>query len=150
MNQEEKNKIFIGVAKMLAGMSHCCAKKVACVAVIDNRIAATGINGSCPGAPNCDQANAGRSREEHHQWSILNEQHAEANMIAYAAKRGVRLEGAVIFCTLQPCADCLKLLAAAGLKKIFYAEEYDRHSPRFQEEISRFCAINGIALERII
>jgi dCMP deaminase len=42
--------------------------------------------------------------------------HAEQNLVAHAA-RSV-LEGATIFVTHHPCADCAKLLINAGVKRI--------------------------------
>ncbi len=53
--------------------------------------------------------------------------HAEANAIALAAKIGVSLEGATIYCTLEPCITCAKLIVMSGISKIIY--EYGYESP---------------------
>lgn len=50
--------------------------------------------------------------------------HAEANLIAFAAKHGISLEGATVYTTCAPCLDCAKLLINAGIKKVIYMEEY--------------------------
>ncbi len=50
--------------------------------------------------------------------------HAEANIIAQAAKQGVALEGAAIFITTYPCPVCAKSVAMAGIKKVYYTEGY--------------------------
>lgn len=45
--------------------------------------------------------------------------HAEANLIAQAARKGLRLEGATVVVTsLYPCSQCASLMAQAGVKRI--------------------------------
>ena len=50
--------------------------------------------------------------------------HAEAGLIAEAARRGLSLEGAEIYVTTFPCPPCAKLIAYSGIKKIYYREGY--------------------------
>ncbi len=50
--------------------------------------------------------------------------HAEAGLIAEAARRGISLEGAEIYVTTFPCPPCSKLIAYSGIKKIYYKEGY--------------------------
>lgn len=50
--------------------------------------------------------------------------HAEAGIIAEAAKKGISLEGASIYVTTFPCPVCAKSIASAGIKKVFYSEGY--------------------------
>ncbi len=50
--------------------------------------------------------------------------HAEAGLIAEAARRGVSLDGAEIYVTTFPCPPCAKLIAYSGIKKIYYSEGY--------------------------
>lgn len=50
--------------------------------------------------------------------------HAEAALIAKAAKKGIKLDGAEILVTTFPCPVCAKQIAAAGIKKLYYAEGY--------------------------
>lgn len=115
----------------ISKMSHCISKKVAVIAVRDRRIVATGINGTISGAPNCDECfeNKVFTREEHHEWSLKNEVHAEINMIAYCAKHGISLKDCTIFSTFQPCSDCSKALAVSGIKEVIYLTEYEYTPP---------------------
>jgi dCMP deaminase len=57
--------------------------------------------------------------------------HAEANAIAQAARHGVRIEGADIYVTASPCWGCFRLLANAGIAKIYFGEFY--RDPRIFE-----------------
>lgn len=50
--------------------------------------------------------------------------HAEARLIAEAARAGVSTEGAVLYVTDFPCPPCAKLIAAAGIAKLYYRQGY--------------------------
>ena len=50
------------------------------------------------------------------------------NAIAYAARNGVSTNGATLYCTLEPCANCQKMIVAAGITKVVYHRKYDRNS----------------------
>ena len=50
--------------------------------------------------------------------------HAEARLIGEAARRGAATEGAVLYVTDFPCPPCAKLVAAAGVAKLFYRTGY--------------------------
>lgn len=51
-------------------------------------------------------------------------QHAEATLIAQAAKQGISLEGADMYVTAFPCPPCAMLIANSGIKRCFYAGGY--------------------------
>ncbi|MFZ1626924.1 MAG: deaminase [Candidatus Moraniibacteriota bacterium] len=50
--------------------------------------------------------------------------HAEAGVIAEAAREGVTLEGTSLYVTTFPCPPCAKLVAYSGIKKIYYRTGY--------------------------
>lgn len=50
--------------------------------------------------------------------------HAEAQLIAAAAKNGTPLEGASICVSTFPCPNCAKLIAKSGIKKCYFVEGY--------------------------
>ncbi len=50
--------------------------------------------------------------------------HAEASIVAQAAKAGKSLEGASLYATIFPCPPCAKLIAKSGIKKLYYAGGY--------------------------
>lgn len=41
--------------------------------------------------------------------------HAEQNLIAFAARHGIRTEGKSVYVTHSPCADCAKSIIQAGI-----------------------------------
>jgi len=52
--------------------------------------------------------------------------HAEMSAILDAARRGVALEGAWLYCTTFPCHNCAKHLVGAGFKRVFFIEPYPK------------------------
>lgn len=50
--------------------------------------------------------------------------HAEARLIANAAREGTSTEGAVMYVTDFPCPPCAKLIAGAGIAKLYFRSGY--------------------------
>lgn len=44
--------------------------------------------------------------------------HAEANLISFAARHGIRTDGCSVYITHPPCADCAKLMIQAGIRQV--------------------------------
>ena len=59
--------------------------------------------------------------ENHH---LSNSIHAEASLVGKAAKEGVCLDGTNLYVTTFPCPTCAKLVAEAGIKKVYYQSGY--------------------------
>ena len=50
--------------------------------------------------------------------------HAEARLIAGAAREGRSTEGAIVYVTDFPCPPCAKLIAAAGVSRVYFRSGY--------------------------
>ncbi len=50
--------------------------------------------------------------------------HAEASLIAQAAREGKSLAGSVLYVTTFPCPNCAKLIAYSGIKTVYFKEGY--------------------------
>jgi dCMP deaminase len=59
--------------------------------------------------------------ENHH---LSNSIHAEASLIGKAAKDGISLNNTNLYVTTFPCPTCAKLIAEAGIKKVYYQSGY--------------------------
>ena len=110
---------FMNIAREVATRSTCDRKHVGAVIVRGKTILATGSNGSIRGLAHCDEA--GHEMENTHCVRTI---HAEANAIVQSARHGVRLEDSEIYVTASPCYDCFKLIANAGINKIYFGEFY--------------------------
>jgi len=137
---------FINIAKEIATASKCVSKQVGAVIVKDGRVLSTGYNGTPAGYENCCDHWDGTYTKDHHEWSKTYEIHAEMNAIIWAARKGISIEGATIYVTLEPCSDCSKNIIASGIKRIVYAKAYEHNH---SDIISKFIQDNGVIIEQL-
>lgn len=129
------HEYFMNIADQVATRSTCGRKHVGAVIVRDRTILSTGYNGSLRGAPHCDEA--GHDIDHDH---CVRTVHAEANAVAQSAKHGVRIDQAEIYVTASPCLTCFKLVANAGITKVYYKEFYR------DERITEYAKQAGVKL----
>ena len=129
-----RDYIWIKAAQLFAARS-TCLKPNGAVLVKDNDLISQGFNGACSGLPHCTDLGACETGSD---GGCIRTVHAESNLIAKAAKRGISTEGSEVFCTTSPCYSCAKLLVNAGIKKITYVNEY--RDPR-GIELLRSCGV---------
>jgi dCMP deaminase len=110
---------FMNIARQVSTRSTCPRKAVGAVIARDRTILSTGYNGSIRGLPHC--ADVGCVIEDGHCVSTV---HAEANAIIHAARNGVSIAGAELYTTASPCWSCFKLIANAGIVRVYYGEFY--------------------------
>ena len=103
------------------------------VSMNDNRIISTGYNGS---PPNCNDNIDWTNREFVHSIII----HAELNCLLYANSK---FEESILYITLSPCIQCIKIIASAKIKKVIYIDEY-----RDIEKVRELCKYFGIVIEQ--
>lgn len=145
---KDYSSLFMDIAERTAKESNCIKLKVGAVAVKDNRIVAQGYNGTVSGFQNCSEKfgkldfSKKENRELHHNWSSSFEVHAEMNVISFAAKNGISLENATIYCTHCPCNNCLKHLIQTGVKKVIFKHDYiDNTNLADRKEFMKFIEV---------
>jgi dCMP deaminase len=119
MNRISWEQYFMNIAQVVASRATCDRKKVGAVIVREKTILSTGYNGSLSGLPHCDDN--GHEIENDHCVRTI---HAEANAIVQAARNGVAINKSEIYITASPCYTCFKMIANAGIKKIYFGEFY--------------------------
>lgn len=115
------------IAGQVSGRSTCLRRSTGAVLVLDKRILATGYNGVPAGLAHCEDV--GCIREQRGVASGSNHElcrgiHAEQNAVIQAAKHGIAINGATIYCTHQPCVLCAKILINAGVSDIVFRDSY--------------------------
>jgi dCMP deaminase len=50
--------------------------------------------------------------------------HAEQNAICQAAKRGISIDGATLYCRMTPCRTCAMLIINCGIKRVVAQRRY--------------------------
>ncbi|SMC22830.1 dCMP deaminase [Desulfacinum hydrothermale DSM 13146] len=141
------HEYFMLVAKIVSTRSTCNSRPTGAVIVKDNHILATGYNGAMPGAPHCiDMPDVNGTPfcyrrslgvPDIDKYNFCKASHAEANAIAQAARYGISIAGATLYTTLAPCYVCLKLIATARIRAIYYEHQYESATPerdRFWKE----------------
>lgn len=117
MINDKHNDFAVAVASAAANLSTCAKLHVGAVLMRDGSILATGYNGAPRGRPHCNERDPLAS---HHEWSELNEIHAEMNCIACAVRNGTNITGAWLYITHAPCLMCAKLIVAVGITRVIY------------------------------
>lgn len=117
MTRKNWDEVHINEAIQASGRSTCDRAHVGCVIVDEERVIVTGYNGSLSDHDHCDDAGH----------IIVNNScqravHAEENVISFAAKKGISLNGTKAYITHFPCWRCFRLLVGAGVKEIVFAE----------------------------
>lgn len=140
-DRQSWNSYFMNLAKLAAERSTCDRANVGAVIVnSDNRIVATGYNGSVGRkTPHCDEI--GHVIRDNHCIATI---HAEINCLSYCAKEGISVKGCIIYVTHFPCLNCTKALIQAGITKIYYDIDY-----RMDEYAVELLNINDIPFQKI-
>lgn len=122
MNRISWDGYFMAQSELLALRSTCTRLAVGATIVRDKRIIAGGYNGSITGGVHC--IDEGCYVIDNHCVRTI---HAEMNALLQCAKFGVATEGADIYVTHFPCLQCCKAIIQAGIKTVYYANDYKNH-----------------------
>ena len=125
---------YMGFARHAALKSKDSTKVGAILVGPDGEVRLTGYNG----VPKDVEDHAWRrERPEKYKWTS----HAEANLIAFAAREGIRTGGCTVYVTHMPCASCARTLIQAGIFQVIYGdgttsmpeEEFEAAATMFEE-----------------
>ena len=124
------DKRFMDIAGVIAEWASCYRpdRKIGAVIVKNTRIMTTGYNGAPAGVKTCKErgeclrTKLGIASGTRHE--ICYATHAEQNAIIQAAKLGVSIDGATLYCTHQPCVICAKMIVNAGIRRVVYRHGY--------------------------
>lgn len=114
------DRYFMNMALTTSSMSYATRAKVGSVLAFDNRIIATGWNGQPSGMDNiCEYVD-----EDGKLCTLPTVIHAEANLLSYCAKYGIKTNNSTLYVTLSPCVNCALLILQAGIKRVVYNDVY--------------------------
>lgn len=112
------DKFWFLIAMAYSTRGPCDRLHTACLIVKDKRLVGAGYNCSVAGLGHCNEV--GHLIIDGHCERTL---HAEENAILNTERRHIK--GADVYLLGTPCLRCLKLLANAGVKNVFYIGSYD-------------------------
>ncbi len=119
---------FMVLTEQVGTWASCLRRNVGAIIVKDKRVMSTGYNGapsgimSCVEKGECIREKLGIASGTRHE--LCYGVHAEQNAIIQAAKYGVNISGATLYCTHQPCVICAKMIINAGITRVVYKEGY--------------------------
>jgi dCMP deaminase len=119
---------FIEVMDAVSKRATCDRGRSGCVIARDRVILSTGYVGSPAGSPHCDEVGHLMKKVIHDDGHISEHckrtAHAEANAICMAAKNGVAINGATVYCRMTPCRDCAMLIVNSGITEVVAERDY--------------------------
>ena len=122
------DEYFMGITREVAKRATCDRGRSGCVIVKSKQILTTGYVGSPVGVPHCDEVGHLFKSVTHTDGAVtqhcMRTTHAEQNAIVQAAKLGVALEGSSLYCKMEPCAVCAKMIINAGIKRVVAEKKY--------------------------
>ena len=121
----EWDDYFMQLAEFVKERSTCFRRKVGAVAVDRrHRVIGTGYNGAPAGMSHCTRKSCIREKlkiPSGQRSELCKAIHAEENIVL---QLGEKLEGATLYCTIQPCIMCTKSLIGAGIHRIVWKGDY--------------------------
>ena len=141
------HKSFLNIVDIVAKLGTCSRRQVGAVLVRNRRILATGFNGTPPGSPHCnDEICPGRNAPSGSSLSLCAAVHAEENCLLYCAKYGVSAADSDLYCSCEPCDDCMKLLETVGIKQVIYYKPY----PTKMSALRKYFKAKSISVDELI
>lgn len=116
----KRNEYLMRVAELTSLNSYARRSKVGAILVKEGRIIATGYNGQPRGLDNSCEIVLDDGTLQTKDTVI----HSEANAIYFCAKHGLKTEGTDLYVTMSPCVKCALAIIQAGIKHVYYREEY--------------------------
>lgn len=113
--RETFQELLMETAWLWSRRSTCSRLQVGAVVARDTRILVQGYNGSPARMEHCRHTD---------DYPCEVSVHSEANCVSFAAKEGIRLSGASMYCTHAPCVGCAKLIINSGITKVVFDKSY--------------------------
>jgi len=137
------DEYFMKIARAVAERATCDRGKSGCVIARDKRLLTTGYVGAPAGLPHCDEVGHQMKTMIHEDGvqtqHCVRTSHAEENAIIQAARHGISVDGATIYCKMTPCYHCAKSIINSGIKRVVTEKDY--HASKDTKEIFRKAGI---------
>lgn len=130
MAMDKWDKRFMALTETVATWSSCYQENrhVGAIIVKNKRVMTTGYNGAPAGVKSCEEKGECLRRKLNIESGTKHELcfavHAEQNAIIQAARSGINVSGATLYCTHQPCVICAKIIINAGISRVVYKNGY--------------------------
>jgi len=148
MSRPDWDRYFLDLCEAISRRSTCDRGRAGCVIVKDKRIMTTGYAGSPTGLPHCDEVGHDMRRviDENGNASqhCVRTLHAEQNAIIQAARFGIPLDGATLYCRMTPCRTCAMMMINSGIKRAVCEKHY--HADKDTVELFKAAGIELVVM----
>jgi dCMP deaminase len=122
MSRPTWDEYFMDLARTVARRATCDRGRSGCVIARDRQLLVSGYVGSPVGLPHCDDVGHQFKQMTHEDGAVtqhcVRTVHAEQNAICQAAKLGISLNGATLYCRMTPCRTCAMLIINCGINRV--------------------------------
>lgn len=145
MSTPSWHEYYMGFARHAATKAKHTTKVGAVLVGLDGEVRLTGYNGVPRYVQDTPERTSGPDR---HRWHS----HAEQNIVAFAAREGIKTNNCTVYVTHFPCASCARSIIQAGITEVIYGdgttsmppEEFDAARVMFEEAGVEVCSINSL------
>jgi dCMP deaminase len=122
------DEYFMEVCEAISKRATCDRGRSGCVIARNKQLLVTGYVGAPAGLPHCDEIGHQFKKIMHEDNSItthcVRTVHAEQNAICQAAKMGIPIDGATLYCRMTPCRTCAMLIINCGIVRVVCQRRY--------------------------
>jgi dCMP deaminase len=120
---------FMHIAIAVRRRANCLGNRVGAIVVMDQRILATGYNGTPDNMQNCIDGGCLRcaNRDKYPSgtgYDLCICVHAEKNALLASARFGIPVAGAVVYTTMRPCFGCTKEMLQAKIHAVYFLHDW--------------------------
>lgn len=131
------DEYFMQLVELVGSRGTCDRGRVGCVIAKNKRVLTTGYVGAPAGIPSCDEVGHEMHTVTQEDGTVskhcIRTGHAEQNAINNAARTGVAVEGATLYCKMTPCYKCAQSIINVGIVRVMVQKDY--HSGARSKEI---------------
>lgn len=137
------DEYFMELAHSVSKRATCDRGRSGCVIVRNKQILVSGYVGSPRGLAHCDDVGHLFKKVIHEDGTTtqhcVRTVHAEQNAITQAARRGMALDKATLYCRMTPCRTCAMLIINCGIERVVCEKKY--HAGAESEEMFKEAGI---------
>lgn len=146
------DEYFLKMLEIVSLRGTCDRGYNASIIVKDKRILATGYVGSPMGTPHCDEVGHEMHTVTQEDGTIsrhcIRTAHCELNAIANAARVGIAIDGATIYCKFFPCYTCAKTVINSGIKRVVTLKDY--HAAKQAKDVFKKAGVKIMIINKEI
>lgn len=116
------DEYIMAICHAVAARATCRHREQGAVIVKSKRIISCGYNGAPPNTTDCLER--GYCSKAEGLPCLAEGLHGESNAIIAAARYGISVDGAAVYCVFSPCRTCANMLKTAGIVEVVYESLY--------------------------